>query len=75
MSRKELNWLLQTIKDAEIAERFVMARYERRRISLPVKADVTREWGSIKHNPHPFFSAAIRHSNKYAKTELLVAIA
>jgi len=29
MNREELNWLLQTIKDAENAERFVLAQYER----------------------------------------------
>ena len=29
MNREELDWLLQTIKDAETAERFVLAQYER----------------------------------------------
>ena len=41
MNREELNWLLQTIKDAETAERFVLAQYERGRISLQVMADVS----------------------------------
>jgi hypothetical protein len=29
VNREELNWLLQTIKDAETAERFVLAQYKR----------------------------------------------
>jgi len=33
--------LLETIQDAETAERFVSAQYERGRISLPVMADVS----------------------------------
>ena len=41
MNKEELNWLLQTIKDAETAERFVLAQYERGRISLQVMADVS----------------------------------
>ena len=41
VNREELNWLLQTIKDAETAERFVLAQYERGRISLQVMADVS----------------------------------
>ena len=40
MIREELNWRLQTIEDAETAERFVLAQYERGRISSPVMADV-----------------------------------
>jgi len=29
MSEKELNWLLQTVKDQATAERFVLAQYAR----------------------------------------------
>jgi len=50
VNREELNWLLQTIKDAQTAERCVLAQYERGRISLQVMADVARERGWIK--PH-----------------------
>ena len=50
MNREELNWLLQTIKDAATAERFLLAQYERGRISLEVMADVAQERGWIK--PH-----------------------
>jgi RNA polymerase sigma-70 factor (ECF subfamily) len=49
VNRDELNWLLQTIKDAEIAERFVLAQYERGRISAEMRADVARECAWIDH--------------------------
>jgi len=41
VNREELNWLLQTIQDAETAERFVLAQYERGRISFQMMADVS----------------------------------
>jgi len=34
MTAEELNWLLQTIKDPASAERFILAQYERGRISF-----------------------------------------
>jgi hypothetical protein len=40
VNKEELNWLLQTIKDAGNRERFVLAQYERGRISFQVMADV-----------------------------------
>ena len=43
MNREELNWLLQTIKDAETAQRFVLTQYARGRISAQVMADVARD--------------------------------
>ena len=41
MNREELNWLLQTIDDAESAERFVLAQHDRERISFQMMADVS----------------------------------
>lgn len=41
MNREELNWLLQTIDDAESAERFVLAQYDRGRISFQMMTDVS----------------------------------
>jgi len=41
MSREELDWLLQTIDDAESAERFVLAQYDRGRISFQLMTDVS----------------------------------
>ncbi len=75
MNREEVNWLLQTIKDAENAERFVLAQYERGRISFQVMADVARERGWINRTANQFLTTATRHSTEYATTELRIAIA
>jgi len=75
MNREEMNWLLQTIKDAENAERFVLAQYERWRISFQVMADVARERGWINRTANQSLTTATRHSTKYVTTELPVAIA
>jgi hypothetical protein len=40
VNREELDWLLQTIKDPETAERFVLERYERSRISFQMMTDI-----------------------------------
>ena len=45
MNREEMNWLLQTIRDAKNEERFVWAQYDLGRISLQVMADAARERG------------------------------
>jgi len=50
VNREELNWLLETIQDAETAECFVSAQYERGRISSRVMADVAR--GTRLAQPH-----------------------
>ena len=64
MNREELNWLLQTIKDTETAERFVLAQYERGRISSQMRADVARERGWINRTTNQFFTTATRHSTE-----------
>jgi hypothetical protein len=73
--REELNWLLQTIKDAETAERFVLAQYQRGRISFQMLADVARERGWSNSAADQRMTLATRHSNEYATTELPLAIA
>ena len=73
MNREELNWLLQTIKDAEAVERFLLAQYEHGRVSVQVMAHVVRERGWINRTTNQFFAAASGHST--VKTELPVAIA
>jgi hypothetical protein len=75
VNREELNWLLQTIKDAETAERFVLAQYERGRISFQMMADVARERRWINRDANQFLTMATRHSNEYATPELPIAIA
>jgi hypothetical protein len=59
VNRTELDWLLQTIKDAETAERFVLAQYRRGRISFQMMADVARERDWI--NPLRRNSRSRRH--------------
>lgn len=75
MNKQELNWLLQTIKDAETAELFVSAQYERRRISSQLMADVGRTWGWINRNANQALTVAISHSTEHATTELPIATA
>lgn len=40
MNKEEVNWLLQTIPDPENAKRFLLAQYQRGRISLQLMNDV-----------------------------------
>ena len=75
MNREELNWLLQTIKDAETAKRFVLAQYERERISFQKMTDVARERGWINRIANQFLTTATRHSTEcVTTTELPIAI-
>jgi hypothetical protein len=52
---------------------FVMAQYERGRISFQMMADVARERGSINRNTNQFMTT--HHSNECPTMELPVAIA
>jgi hypothetical protein len=74
MNREELDWLLQTIKDAE-AERFVLAQYQRGRISFQLMADVAQERDWINPTANQFVTMTTRRNNEYATTELTVAFA
>jgi len=74
VNREELNWLLETIQDAKVAERFVLAQYQHGRISLEVMADVAHERGWINRAANQFFTTLTWDSNQYAATELPIAI-
>jgi len=74
VNREELNWLLETITDAETAMRFVLAQYQHGRISLEVMADVAHERGWINRAANQFFTTLTWDSNQYAATELPIAI-
>jgi hypothetical protein len=54
MNKKELNWLLQTIKDPAAAERFVFAQYRRGRISFQLMAELARKRGWIGRTTNQF---------------------
>jgi hypothetical protein len=75
MNREELNWLLQTIKDAANAERFVLAQYERGRISFQLMADIARKRGWINRTANQFAITATRDFIEYAATGFPIAIA
>jgi hypothetical protein len=75
VNKEELNRLLQTIEDAETAERFVLAQYERRRISSQLMADVGREWSWISRNANQVLTLRTRRSTEYATRELPIAFA
>jgi len=75
MNREELNWLLQSIKDTETAELFVLAQYQRGRISFQLMADVARERDWINPTANQFMTVTTRSNNEYAATELTVAFA
>jgi hypothetical protein len=54
MSEKELNWLLQTIKDPTTAERFVLAQFARGRISFQLMGKLARKRGWIDRTTKQF---------------------
>jgi hypothetical protein len=72
MNREEMSWLLQTIKDANNAERFVLAQYERARISYQVMADVARERGWFSRLANRFSTP---QPAEYAATAVPIAVA
>jgi hypothetical protein len=75
MSREELNWILQTIKDPVHAERFVLAQYELGRISLQLMADIARKRGWVNRAANQFATTMTRYSNEYKATVFPTAIA
>ena len=75
MNKEELNWLLQTVKDAKIAELFVLAQNDRGRISSQVMADVGRERGWICRNANESLTTTTGKSSEYGTPELTIAIA
>jgi hypothetical protein len=75
MTAEELNWLLQTIQDTADAERFVLAQYERGRISFQLMADVARKRDWVNRTANQFAITMTRSSTEYTKTEFPIAIA
>jgi hypothetical protein len=73
MKREDVKWLLQTTKDPDDAERFLLAQYEHGRISFQVMADIAREQGWINRTVNQFLTVAAQHSMAYATKALGVA--
>jgi len=75
MNREEVNWLLQTIKDPGDAKSFLLAQYERGRISLQLIADVTPERDCISHTTAPVLTTATEHPAEHLALALVFATA
>jgi hypothetical protein len=65
MNADDMRWLLQTIEDPETAERFVVAQYERGRISYHAMAEIARERGWINRTANEVLIPATRRSTEY----------
>jgi hypothetical protein len=72
MNKKELNWLLQTIKDAATAEGFVLAQYRRGRISFRLMAELARKRGWINRTANQFAITTNSHLAEFTSTEFPV---
>ena len=75
MTAEELNWLLQTIQDTADADRFVLAQFERGRISFQLMADTVRKRDWVNRTANQFAITAARSLTEYTKTEFPIAIA
>jgi hypothetical protein len=75
MNKEDLKWLLQTIENPETAKLFVLAQYERGRISSQVIADVGRERGWTYRNANGFLTTTTGNSSENATPELTIAVA
>jgi hypothetical protein len=75
MNREEVNWLLQTIKDPENVKRFLLAQYERGRISLQLMNDVAPERDCINRTKTPPLPTAPECSAEHLAMALVFATA
>jgi hypothetical protein len=66
MNKEEVNWLLQTIRDPENAKRFLLAQYQRGRISLQLMNEVASE-------PDGINSATLLRWTEHAAMALVLA--
>jgi hypothetical protein len=74
MSEKELNWLLQTIKDPATAERFVVAQYECGRISFQLMAKLARKRGCIDRTMNQFAITTIGYLVRFTTAEFRIFV-
>jgi hypothetical protein len=75
MNRKELNWLLQTIKDPATAERFVFAQYRRGRISFQLMAELARKRGWVGRTTNQFAITTTGYLVGFTMTKLRIFVA
>lgn len=72
MNADELKWLLQTTKEPETAERFVLAQYKRGRIPDHVMTEIARERRWIERAAIQVLIAATGRSTEYAIRQIPV---
>jgi hypothetical protein len=75
MNKKELNWLLQTIKDPATAERFVLAQYRHGRISFQLMAELARNRGWIGRTANQFAITTAGYLAGFTTTEFPIFVA
>ena len=75
MSEKELNWLLQTIKDPATAEHFVLAQFGRGRISFQLMAKLARKRGWIDRTRNQFAITTTGYTVGFTTTEFPIFVA
>jgi len=75
MNKKELNWLLQTIKDPATAERFVLAQYRRGRISFQLMAELARKRGWTSRTANQFAISTAGYLAGFTTTEFPIFVA
>jgi len=75
MNKDQVNWLLQSIQDPENARRFLLAQYQRGRISLQLMNDVAPEQDCINRTTTPRLATATERSTGYSAMALLLATA
>jgi hypothetical protein len=75
INREEVNWLLQTIKDPGDAQRFLLAQYQRGRISLQLMNDVAPERDCATRTTTPLLTTATERGTEPAAMALVLAFA
>ena len=75
MTREEVHWLLQTIKDPGDAKRFLWAQYQRGRISLQLMNDLAPERDCPTRSTTPLPTTATERWTEPAAMALVLAFA
>ena len=75
MSEKELNWLLQTIKDPATAQRFVLAQFARGRISFQLMAKLARKRAWIDRTTKQFAVTTTGYRAGFTMTDVRLFVA
>jgi hypothetical protein len=75
MNKEEVNWLLQTLKDPNDAKRFLLAQYERGRISLQLMNDVAPQRDGVDRTTPPLLTTTRERWTEHSAMALVLAFA